>query len=141
MRLICRPRLFPTTSRHTTFEMITAFMDFKVVILLFAFAITFANCQTISPCVTECVIQYCPNGVSDNPCFCSQETSTINSCINVTCDAGGVGDYQFLLNEFCNYLVFMVLTGLGGSVTSSSSSAATGSATAASSGTMLRKGS
>src|SRR5271156_6979037 len=95
----------------------------SLLLLLVTVFIGLVTSQTVSPCITLCVTQYCPKGVTDTPCFCVSEHSLIEQCIQGSCSAPALQQWGNLEPQFCNgprcenTLIFV-----GGTTTSSSSS-------------------
>jgi hypothetical protein len=72
----------------------------KVVFVFFAVWMVMVGAQTISPCITSCVTQFCPKGVSDVECYCyGLSAKDIAQCIPVRCTSMVQADN--LWNQFC----------------------------------------
>jgi hypothetical protein len=74
----------------------------KVVFVFFAVWMVMVGAQTISPCITSCVTQFCPKGVSDTECYCyGLSAKDIAQCIPVRCTSMEQADN--LWNQFCKH--------------------------------------
>lgn len=98
--------------------------------MLLALLTVMAGAQTISPCITSCVTQFCPKGVSDTECYCYNSTGrNIAICIPNRCDTAAVNQADNLWNQFCTPTVesWRVLTRvfLGGFIPSASANGST----------------
>ena len=80
-------------------------MKFAQVVLAIWFGlVAVISGQIISPCVTDCIILLCPNGVTDTMCFCHAQSANIQTCLKGHCDAGSLVNAQLQVSNFCGIL-------------------------------------
>src|SRR5277367_654768 len=82
--------------------MITHLTTMNFVFFVFLIS-SIVSAQVIAPCVTQCTIDMCPDGVSDHPCFCVAQAVNIQKCINATCDTASIGDGQMIFQQQCMF--------------------------------------
>jgi hypothetical protein len=100
------PRIKGLRHQHEP-QVITDFANMKALFLVIALVANAVHAQVISPCVTQCLISYCPNGVSDHPCFCVSEAAIIEQCFQSLCDTASLGTGQALMQSICNtYMLY-----------------------------------
>lgn len=105
----------------------------KALLLIFLLIIVFVDGQTVSPCVTNCVIGNCPYGLTDTVCICQTENAPIVKCIS-GCTAGAIAQWQVYSQQYCKiFMLRMCIDCLGGTSVSSVIAASSESATSVSS--------
>ena len=84
----------------------------SIFLVVAAVLASLVSTQTVSPCLTECLIFFCPKGISDTACFCTTQVANVTACLESTCHQGPLEQSAMLFNQYCENLPTPVVPSL-----------------------------